>query len=98
VDTQSDPTAALILVRKTKGVEQVIVQRTAKHGIMDAETDEFGYVYAPFLPTVIKRYPGNLLLRTRRHGADCSGHKCQAHPSPYDGADIVLPTIMPGVR
>jgi len=83
VDTQSDPTSSTHpSSEKQKELSRLLFSELQSMGIMDAETDEFGYVYATIPSNSDKKISGNLLLRTRRHGARLQRHKCQAHPSP----------------
>jgi len=94
VDTQSDPTSnASPTTEKQKQLSKLLCEELQAMGIDNAETDEFGYVYAMIPSNADKQnIPVICFCAHVDTAPDCSGY----HVKPilhrnYDGTDIVLP-------
>jgi tripeptide aminopeptidase len=84
IDTQADPMSETRpSSAKQKDLSRLIVQELLEMGITDAETDEFGYVYATIPATTSK---------PNVPAPDCSGTNVKpiVHAN-YQGQDIILP-------
>ncbi|MEO0042274.1 MAG: peptidase, partial [Bacteroidota bacterium] len=94
IDTQADPMSETRpSSAKQKDLSRLIVQELLEMGITDAETDEFGYVYATIPATTSK--PNVPVLCFCAHldtAPDCSGTNVKpiVHAN-YQGQDIILP-------
>lgn len=94
IDTQSDPQSATNpSTEKQKDLSRLLVQELLDMGITDAESDEFGYVYATIPANTDK--PGVPVICFCSH-VDTSPDVTGAGVKPvihynYDGSDIVLP-------
>jgi tripeptide aminopeptidase len=94
IDTQADPMSETRpSSAKQKDLSRLIVQELLEMGIADAETDEFGYVYATIPATTSK--PNVPVLCFCAHldtAPDCSGTNVKpiVHAN-YQGQDIILP-------
>lgn len=94
VDTQSDPQSGKHpSSEKQKDLSRVLVDELIAMGIVDAEMDEFGYVYATIESNSKKKNVPVICFCSHVDTApDCSGTgvKPILHNN-YDGSDIVLP-------
>jgi tripeptide aminopeptidase len=93
VDTQSDPNSPTQpSTEKQKDLSRILVEELHAMGIMDAELDEFGYVYATVPATTDKPVPVICFCSHVDTSPDCSGTgvKPIVHKN-YQGQDIVLP-------
>jgi tripeptide aminopeptidase len=94
IDTQADPMSETSpSSEKQKDLSRLIVQELHEMGILDAETDEFGYVYATIPATTTKSNVPVLCFCAHLDTApDCSGTNVKpiVH-SNYQGQDIILP-------
>ena len=93
IDTQSDPhsnTSPSSL--KQKKLSEILAKELLAMGIVDVQTDEFGYVYASILSTTEKPVPIICFCSHVDTAPDCSGTNVKPiiHTN-YDGSDIVLP-------
>jgi tripeptide aminopeptidase len=92
MDTQSDPLSETHpSSEKQKQLSQLLAGELVAMGI-DAQADEFGYVYATIPATTEKKVPVICFCSHVDTAPDCSG----THVKPilhvnYDGKDIVLP-------
>ena len=94
VDTQSDPTADTFpTTAKQKDLSKLLVQELRGMGITNAETDEYGYVYATIESNSDKKNIPVICFCSHVDTApDCSGTNVKPiHHRFYDGKDIVLP-------
>ena len=94
VDTQSDPTADTFpTTAKQKNLSKLLVQELRGMGITNAETDEYGYVYATIESNSDKKNIPVICFCSHVDTApDCSGTNVKPiHHRFYDGKDIVLP-------
>jgi len=92
VDTQSDPASANFpSTAKQKDLSLVLEQELLAMGI-DAQMDEYGYVYATIPGNTEKKVPVVCFCSHVDTAPDCSGTgvKPILHGN-YDGSDIVLP-------
>lgn len=92
VDTQSDPASANFpSTAKQKDLSLVLEQELLAMGI-DAQMDEYGYVYATIPGNTEKKVPVVCFCSHVDTAPDCSGTgvKPMLHNN-YDGRDIVLP-------
>ncbi|MEN9611243.1 MAG: peptidase [Bacteroidota bacterium] len=94
IDTQADPMSETSpSSAKQKDLSRLIVQELHEMGILDAEMDEFGYVYATIPATTTKSNVPVLCFCAHLDTApDCSGTNVKpiVH-SNYQGQDIILP-------
>ncbi|HRN58591.1 MAG TPA: peptidase T, partial [Agriterribacter sp.] len=91
--TQSDPRSdSFPSTEKQKDLSRLLVKELQEMGIMDAELDEHGYVYATLASTTGKKTPVFCFCSHVDTSPDCSGEgvKPLLH-SNYNGKDIVLP-------
>jgi tripeptide aminopeptidase len=94
VDTQSDPTStAHPTTAKQKDLSKILHRELLGLGIVDATTDDFGYVYATIPGNSNKKNIPSICFCAHVDTApDCSGtHVKPIHHRYYDGRDIVLP-------
>lgn len=93
IDTQSDPESpAQPSTEKQKDLSRLLITELQAMGVMDAELDAHGYVYATIPATSDKDVPVLCFCAHVDTAPDCSG----AHVKPimhrhWDGSDIVLP-------
>ena len=93
IDTQSDPqSVAHPSTEKQKDLSVVLAQELLAIGLVDAHTDEFGYVYATIPSNTSKQVPVICFCSHVDTAPDCSG----THVKPmlhkhYNGEDIILP-------
>jgi tripeptide aminopeptidase len=93
VDTQSDPASqSQPSTEKQKDLSRILVDDLKAIGVLDAELDEHGYVYATIPATSAKNVPVLCYCSHVDTAPDCSGKgvKPILHKN-YDGSDIVLP-------
>lgn len=93
VDTQSDPQSNTNpSTAKQKDLSRILVQELIEMGIKDAETDEFGYVYATIPANTDKKVPVICFCSHVDTAPDCSGTNVKPllHRN-YDGGIITLP-------
>ena len=93
VDTQSDPTSpSQPSTEKQKDLSRILVEELHAIGVVDAELDEHGYVYATIPATTTKDVPVLCFCSHVDTAPDCSGTgvKPRLH-SAYDGSDISYP-------
>ena len=93
VDTQSDPTSpSQPSTEKQKDLSRLLVEELHAIGLVDAELDEHGYVYATIPATTTKDVPVLCFCSHVDTAPDCSGTgvKPRLH-SAYDGSDISYP-------
>jgi len=94
VDTQSDPTSnAHPTSEKQKDLSKMLHRELLGMGITNAETDEYGYVYATIPSNSDKKnIPAICFCAHVDTAPDCSGTNVKPiHHRYYDGNDIVLP-------
>lgn len=93
IDTQSDPgSISFPSTLKQKDLSQLLLQEIKSLGIVDAHTDEYGYVYGTIPANTIKSIPVICFCAHIDTAPDCSG----THVKPilhrnYDGRPLVLP-------
>ncbi len=93
VDTQSDPTSSSFpTTEKQKNLSQILAKELLAMGIVDAHTDEFGYVYGTLPANTTKKVPVICFCSHVDTAPDCSGTDVKPilH-SNYQGQAIVLP-------
>jgi len=94
IDTQSDPNShAHPTTEKQKDLSRLLCAELLEMGLTDANTDDFGYVYATIPSNSPKsNIPVICFCSHVDTAPDCSGTDVKPilH-SPYTGADIVLP-------
>jgi tripeptide aminopeptidase len=93
IDTQSDPNSTSQPSTAKQGdLSNLLVQELKSMGILDAELDEYGYVYATIRSTSEKQVPVICFCAHVDTAPDCSGSNVKPliHYS-YDGSDIELP-------
>ncbi|MGG9971306.1 peptidase T [Ferruginibacter sp. SUN002] len=94
IDTQSDPTSASHpSSEKQKDLSKLLQRELLAMGIMDATTDEYGYVYATIPSNSDKKdIPPICFCAHVDTAPDCSGTNVKPilHRY-YDGKDIVMP-------
>lgn len=93
IDTQSDPLSGTHpSTEKQKNLSQLLVEELHSMGVQDAETDEYGYVYATIESNTDKEVPVICFCSHVDTAPDCSGTgvKPIVHKN-FDGSDIVLP-------
>ena len=94
IDTQSDPNGNLHpTTEKQKDLSRLLLQELRGMGITDAETDDYGYVYATIPGNSDKKNIPVICFCSHVDTApDCSGTNVKPiHHRYYDGNDIVLP-------
>jgi tripeptide aminopeptidase len=94
IDTQSDPTSSSHpTTEKQKDLSKLLCRELLGMGITDANTDEWGYVYATIPANSDKKnIPAICFCAHVDTAPDCSGTNVKPmHHRYYDGADIVLP-------
>ena len=94
VDTQSDPAGtAHPTTDKQKDLSRLLYKELRGMGITDAETDEYGYVYATIKGNSSKpNIPAICFCSHVDTAPDCSGTNVKPiHHRYYKGEDIVLP-------
>jgi tripeptide aminopeptidase len=94
IDTQSDPTASSHpTTAKQKNLSNLLKNELLGMGITDAQTDEYGYVYATIPSNCSKKKVPVICFCSHIDTApDCSGTDVKPiHHRYYDGTDIVLP-------
>jgi tripeptide aminopeptidase len=93
IDTQSDPQSGKHpSTEKQKNLSNILVEELRQIGIADAETDEYGYVYATIPSNSEKDVPVICFCSHVDTAPDCSGTNVKPilHKN-YDGEDITLP-------
>jgi tripeptide aminopeptidase len=94
IDTQSDPQSGLHpSTEKQKGLSKILVEELKQIGIMDAQMDDYGYVYATISSNSEKKNVPVICFCSHVDTApDCSGTNVKPilHKN-YDGEEIVLP-------
>jgi tripeptide aminopeptidase len=93
IDTQSDPNSHTIpSTEKQKNLSRLLTSELQAMGIMDAELDEYGYVYATIPANTDKKVPVLCFCAHVDTSPDCSGEgvKPLVHAK-YQGQDLVLP-------
>lgn len=93
LDTQSDPNSNTFpTTEKQKDLSRILVQELISLGIIDAEMDEFGYVYATVPSNVNHHVPVIAFCSHVDTAPDCSGANVKPilHQN-YQGQDLVLP-------
>jgi tripeptide aminopeptidase len=94
IDTQSDPNSVEHpTTEKQKDLSRLLQKELQSMGIMDASTDEYGYVYATIPANSDKKnIPAICFCSHVDTAHDCSGYNVKPiHHRYYDGNDIVLP-------
>jgi tripeptide aminopeptidase len=93
IDTQSNPSSPTQpSTEKQKDLSKLLVKELHAIGIIDAELDEHGYVYATIPATIEDDVPTICFCAHVDTAPDCSGKDVKPilHQN-YDGSDIVLP-------
>ncbi len=93
IDTQSSPTSNTHpSTEKQKDLSKLLCQQLIDMGIKNAETDEFGYVYATIESNTDKTVPVICFCSHIDTAPDCSGTNVKpiVHEN-YNGGEIVLP-------
>jgi tripeptide aminopeptidase len=93
IDTQSDfNSTSQPSTEKQKDLSRLLVQELKAMGVMDAELDEYGYVYATIKSNSDKKVPVICFCAHVDTAPDSSGTNVKplVHYN-YDGNDIVLP-------
>lgn len=93
VDTQSDPhSQSFPSTAKQKDLSKLLVKELKAMGLVDAEMDEHGYVYATIPSNTNKRVPVVCFCSHVDTAPDCSGTgvKPILHEA-FNGNDIILP-------
>lgn len=93
IDTQSDPEATCFpSTEKQKDLGRLLAEELRAMGLVDAEMDAHGYVYATLPGNTDKQVPVICFCAHMDTAPDCSGTgvKPILHRN-YDGSDIVLP-------
>ncbi len=94
IDTQSDPNVnSYPTTEKQKDLSKLLVKELRGMGIIDVETDGYGYVYATVPSNSDKKNIPVICFCSHVDTApDCSGTNVKPiHHRYYDGNDIVLP-------
>jgi tripeptide aminopeptidase len=94
IDTQSDPNGtAYPTTEKQKDLSRLLQQELQAMGIVDAATDEYGYVYATIPANTEKTdIPVICFCSHVDTAPDCSGTNVKPlYHRNYDGSDIILP-------
>jgi tripeptide aminopeptidase len=93
IDTQSDPNSPICpSTEKQRNLALLLVEELKALGIVDAEMDEHGYVYATIPSNTNKNVPTICFCSHMDTSPDCSGTNVNPviHKN-YKGQDIVLP-------
>ena len=93
VNTQSDPhSSSNPSTMRQKDLAKILVEELQEIGLKDAETDDFGYVYATIQSTTTKNVPVICFCSHMDTSPDCSGEDVKPiiH-SNYQGEDLILP-------
>jgi tripeptide aminopeptidase len=93
IDTQSNPQSNTYpTTEKQKNLSVVLAKQLQEIGLLDAHTDEYGYVYATIPSNTKKNVPTICFCSHVDTAPDCSGTNVKpiVH-SNYTGADLVLP-------
>jgi tripeptide aminopeptidase len=94
IDTQSDPKSGLHpSTEKQKDLSKILVEELKQIGIMDAQMDDYGYVYATISSNSEKQNVPVICFCSHVDTApDCSGTNVKPilHKN-YDGEEIILP-------
>ncbi len=93
IDTQSDPYGKTFpTTEKQKDLSRLLAEELKAMGIADAETDEYGYVYATLPSNTNKKVPVICFCSHVDTAPDCSGTNVKPllHKG-FSGEDIVLP-------
>lgn len=93
IDTQSDPASPTQpSTEKQKNLGKVLVKELHDLGLLDAELDEYGYVYATLPSNTDKKVPVLCFCSHMDTSPDCSGENVKpiVHRN-YKGQDLVLP-------
>ncbi|HPH38067.1 MAG TPA: tripeptide aminopeptidase PepT, partial [Sediminibacterium sp.] len=93
IDTQSDPlSSSFPSTLKQKNLSQLLVQELLALNLVDAHTDEFGYVYATIPANTNKLVPVICFCAHIDTAPDCSGTNVKPllHKA-YKGEPLVLP-------
>ncbi|MFD1629128.1 peptidase T [Pseudopedobacter beijingensis] len=93
IDTQSDPLSSTTpSTEKQKNLGRLLVQELQEMGILNAEMDENGYVYASLPANTAKNVPVIFFCSHMDTSPDCSGKDVKPiiHRN-YQGKDIILP-------
>lgn len=93
IDTQSDPLSSTTpSTEKQKNLGRLLVQELQEMGILNAEMDENGYVYAGLPANTTKNVPVIFFCSHMDTSPDCSGKDVKPiiHRN-YQGKDIILP-------
>jgi tripeptide aminopeptidase len=93
IDTQADPNSNTTpSSEKQKNLSRLLVEELLAMGVSDAETDDFGYVYATIPSNTSKKVPVLCFCSHVDTAPDCSGTdvKPLLHKN-YQGGDIILP-------
>ncbi len=93
VDTQSDPGSATTpSTEKQKDLARLLVKELQEMGLSDAETNDFGYVYATLPANTSKQVPVICFCSHMDTSPDCSGTNVNPiiHKN-YQGQNITLP-------
>lgn len=93
IDTQSDPhSVSSPSTAKQKALSRLLVAELLEMGVTDANTDEYGYVYATIPSNIDRTVPVICFCSHIDTAPDCSGTNVTPllHKN-YQGQDIVLP-------
>ena len=93
IDTQSDPKSTTNpSTEKQKELALLLVKELHDEGILNAHSDEYGYVYAHLESNVNKEIPAICFCAHMDTSPDCSGFgvKPIIHEN-YQGEDLILP-------
>lgn len=93
IDTQSDPSSITIpSTEKQKNLSTILVKELHEMGILDAELDQYGYVYATLKSNVQHSVPVICFCSHVDTSPDCIGENVNPiiHKN-YDGGDLILP-------
>lgn len=93
IDTQSDPiSSSSPTTLKQKNLGKLLVEELQALGVINAEMDDFGYVYASLPSNVSHEVPGLFFCSHLDTSPDCSGSNVKPliHYN-YQGQDLVLP-------
>lgn len=95
VDTESDPKSeSFPSSMKQKDLGKLLVKELLAIGVIDAEMDEWGYVYATIPSNSTKKIPTICFCAHMDTAPDCSGKDVKPilHKN-YTGAPIILPDV-----
>ncbi|HEY0053793.1 MAG TPA: peptidase T [Pedobacter sp.] len=93
INTQSDPhSTSNPSTMRQKDLAKILVEELQEIGLKDAETDDYGYVYATIPSTTTKSVPVICFCSHMDTSPDCSGKDVKPiiH-SNYQGDDLILP-------